>query len=86
MMTLRAISKTMRHHIYAAGAGLLFAAVTLKVFWWSDAATATALAGEYSSICIGVPAFVAVAIGLQRFGPQPGPYDGRQRQGDDHGP
>jgi hypothetical protein len=85
---LRAISKAARNHVYAAGAGLLFGATTVKLFWFSDASFVSAAAGIYGNMSFAIAGFLAVALGIQKFGPQPGPapFGGRQREGHNGSP
>lgn len=87
MTTRRSLmSKTLRSHLYGAYFGAILGAVVIKVFWFTDVALATALSPEFSAIIVAFPTFIAVAIGIQKWVPQPGPspYAAHHREhGDD---
>lgn len=68
-MTLRtALNRAARNHVYAAGAGLLFASATIRLFWFSTPEFVTAASGIYGDMAIAVAGFIAVALGLKRWG------------------
>ena len=66
---VRWVGRKARQYAYAIGAGVLFAGVTIKTFWFTSPELVTALTGDYSALTIGVAGFIAVAIGLQQLGP-----------------
>jgi hypothetical protein len=68
-MTFRtALNRAARNHVYAAGGGLLFAGTTIKLFWFSDATFVTAASDIYGDMALAVAGFIAVALGLKRWG------------------
>lgn len=59
-----------RQYAYAIGAAVLYAAITIKYFWFTSEPFVAALSGAYGAVSVTLPSFVAVAIGLQQFAPQ----------------